>query len=133
MTLLNADGSLLSKEIYKYEFDFAGNWNKMTTAVAVIEGGKMSFEPTEVTYRSIMYYLDENMMKMAQPPQLRLWPSQRHRKIRQRQCRPTILVLRIGDATALFPSLAANNNSTSSSENAHLHCLVIDVNTRQVE
>lgn len=67
MTLLNADGSLLSKEIYKYEFDFAGNWNKMTTAVAVIEGGKMSFEPTEVTYRSIMYYLDENMMKMAQP------------------------------------------------------------------
>ena len=67
MTLLNADGSLVSKEIYKYEFDFAGNWNKMTTAVAVIEGGKMSFEPTEVTYRSIMYYLDENMMKMAQP------------------------------------------------------------------
>jgi TonB family protein len=67
MTLLNPDGSLLSKEVYKYEFDFAGNWNKMTTAVAVIEGGKMSFEPTEVTYRSIMYYLDENMMKMAQP------------------------------------------------------------------
>jgi protein TonB len=68
MTLLNTDGSLLSKEVYKYEFDFAGNWNKMTTAVAVIEAGKMSFEPTEVTYRSIMYYLDENMMKMAQPP-----------------------------------------------------------------
>ena len=67
MTLLNADGSLLSREVYKYEFDFAGNWNKMTTAVAVIEGGRLSFEPTEVTYRSIMYYLDENMMKMAQP------------------------------------------------------------------
>ena len=67
MTLLNTDGSLLSKEVYKYELDFAGNWNKMTTSVAVIEGGKLSFEPTEVTYRSIMYYLDENMMKMAQP------------------------------------------------------------------
>lgn len=67
MTLLNADGSLLGKEVYKYEFDFAGNWNKMTTAVAVIEAGKLSFEPTEITYRSIMYYLDENMMKMAQP------------------------------------------------------------------
>ena len=67
MTLVNADGSLLSKEVYKYEFDFAGNWNKMTTAVGVIEGGKLSFEPTEVTYRSIMYYLDENMMRMAQP------------------------------------------------------------------
>jgi TonB family protein len=67
MTLLNDDGSLLSREIYKYEFDFAGNWNKMMTSVAVIEGGKFSFEPTEVTYRSIMYYLDENMIKMAQP------------------------------------------------------------------
>jgi protein TonB len=67
MTLLNADGSLLSKEIYRYEFDFAGNWNKMTTSVAVVDGGKLSFEPSEVTYRSIMYYLDANMLKMAQP------------------------------------------------------------------
>ena len=67
MTLVNADGSLLSKEIYKYEFDFAGNWNKMTTSVAVVESGKLSFEPTEVTYRSIMYYLDANMLRMAQP------------------------------------------------------------------
>lgn len=67
MTLVNADGSLLSKEVYKYEFDFAGNWNRMTTSVAVIEAGRMSFEPSEITYRSIMYYLDENMMRMAQP------------------------------------------------------------------
>lgn len=75
MTLLNTDGSLLSKETYKYEFDFAGNWSKMTTAVAVIEGGKMSFEPTEVTYRSIMYYLDENMMKMSQPAATSVQPN----------------------------------------------------------
>ena len=67
MTLTNQDGSLISKEVYKYEFDFVGNWNKMTTSVAVIEAGKMSFEPTEVTYRSVMYYLDEKMLKMAQP------------------------------------------------------------------
>jgi protein TonB len=67
MTLVNDDGSLVSKEVYKYEFDFAGNWNRMTTSVAVIEGGRVAFEPTEVTYRSIMYYLDENMMRMAQP------------------------------------------------------------------
>lgn len=67
MTLVNDDGSLLNKEVYRYEFDFAGNWNKMTTAVAVIESGRMSFEPTEITYRSIMYYLDENMIRMAQP------------------------------------------------------------------
>lgn len=69
MTLLNADGSLVSKEAYKYEFDFAGNWTKMTTSVAVVDGGKVSFEPTEITYRTIMYYLDENMAKMLQPAQ----------------------------------------------------------------
>ncbi len=67
MTMLNNDGSLLSRETYKYEFDFAGNWNKMTTSVAVIEGGRLTFEPTEVTYRLIMYYLDENMLKAVQP------------------------------------------------------------------
>ncbi len=63
MTLLNPDGSLLGKETYKYEFDFLGNWNKMTTSVAVVDGRGITFEPTEITYRSIMYYLDENMLK----------------------------------------------------------------------
>src|SRR5688572_22081944 len=67
MTLLNDDGSLLSRETYKYEFDFAGNWKKMTASVAVVDSGRITFEPTEITYRSIMYYLDENMVKMAQP------------------------------------------------------------------
>ena len=67
MTMLNADGSLLSKEIYKYEFDFLGNWNKMTTSVAVVDSRGITFEATEVTYRSIMYYLDENMVKMVTP------------------------------------------------------------------
>src|SRR5204863_2030052 len=55
MTLLNADGTLLSKEMYKYEFDFLGNWNKMTTSVAVVDSRGVTFEPSEVTYRSIMY------------------------------------------------------------------------------
>src|SRR5215204_2845128 len=67
MTMLNSDGTLLSKEIYKYEFDFAGNWNKMTTSVAVVDSRGITFEPTEVTYRAIMYYLDENMVKMVNP------------------------------------------------------------------
>jgi TonB family protein len=58
---------LLSKEIYKYEFDFLGNWSKMTTSVAVVDSRGINFEPTEVTYRSIMYYLDENMVKMVTP------------------------------------------------------------------
>ena len=67
MTMLHADGSLLSKEIYKYEFDFLGNWNKMTTSVAVVDSRGITFEPSEVTYRAIMYYLDENMVKMVTP------------------------------------------------------------------
>jgi TonB family protein len=67
MTLHGPDGSLISKETYAYEYDFVGNWTKMTTSVAVIEGGKVNFEPTEVTYRTITYYLDENMARMVQP------------------------------------------------------------------
>ena len=67
MTMLNADGTLLSKETYKYEFDFLGNWNKMTTSVAVVDSRGITFEPTEVTYRSIMYYLDQNMVNMVTP------------------------------------------------------------------
>jgi len=67
MTLVNADGSLLSKEVYKYEFDTIGNWTKMTTSVAVVGNGKIEFEPTEVTYRTIFYYLDASMAKMLQP------------------------------------------------------------------
>src|SRR5207248_2901521 len=68
MTLHNDDGSLLAKEVYTYEFDAVGNWTKMTTAVAVMEGGQVSFEPSEVTYRTISYYLDETVMaKMSQP------------------------------------------------------------------
>ncbi|MDQ3806040.1 MAG: hypothetical protein M3416_19690, partial [Acidobacteriota bacterium] len=68
MTLHNADGSLLSKETYAYEFDAVGNWVKMTTSVAVIEAGRVTFEPSEVTYRTIAYYLDEGMLaKMSQP------------------------------------------------------------------
>jgi TonB family protein len=67
MTMLNPDGTLLSKEVYKYEFDFAGNWNKMTTSVGVVDGRGITFEPSEVTYRAIMYYLDENMVRMVTP------------------------------------------------------------------
>lgn len=67
MTLLNSDGSLVSKENYKYEYDSVGNWVKMTTSVAVVENGHIAFEPTEVTYRTIFYYLDAAMAKMLQP------------------------------------------------------------------
>jgi protein TonB len=67
MTMFNDDGSLLTKEVYKYEFDFEGNWNRMTTSVVGVSGGKIIVEPSEITYRSIMYYLDQKMAKMIQP------------------------------------------------------------------
>ena len=67
MTMFNDDGSLLTKEVYKYEFDFEGNWNRMTTSVVGVDGGKIIVEPSEITYRSIMYYLDQKMSKMIQP------------------------------------------------------------------
>lgn len=71
MTLLNADGSLLSKEQYKYDFDSFGNWVRMMTSIAVVENGKIEFEPTEVTYRVIFYYLDAStakMLEVSKPP-----------------------------------------------------------------
>ncbi|HUE81196.1 MAG TPA: TonB family protein [Pyrinomonadaceae bacterium] len=77
MTLLNEDGTLMSKEVYKYTFDFAGNWNRMTTSVAVVEGGKVVYEPSEITYRSIMYYLDENTFKMVQSGASPAWSAQK--------------------------------------------------------
>jgi TonB family protein len=67
MTLLNPDGSLVSKEVYKYEFDSIGNWVKMTTSVAGVENQKIVFDPTEITYRTIFYYLDASMARMVQP------------------------------------------------------------------
>ncbi|HXT62037.1 MAG TPA: TonB family protein [Pyrinomonadaceae bacterium] len=67
MTLTGSDGSLISKETYKYEYDSLGNWTRMTTSVAVVENGSITFEPTEVTQRTISYYLDATMTKVLQP------------------------------------------------------------------
>jgi len=68
MTLMGTDGSLISKETYKYDYDSLGNWVKMTSSVAVVENGRISFEPTEVTHRTIFYYLDAAMTKMLETP-----------------------------------------------------------------
>jgi TonB family protein len=116
MTLLNTDGSLLSKEVYKYEFDFAGNWNKMTTAVAVIEGGKMSFEPTEVTYRSIMYYLDENMMKMAQPASPPAAPPASQQNTTATVPANNIAVAKLETKPAAGVSKPSNNNTSNAAQ-----------------
>jgi Flp pilus assembly protein TadD/outer membrane biosynthesis protein TonB len=67
MILRSADGSILSRETYEYEFDQLGNWTKMNTSVAVYEDGKISFEPTGITYRAISYYYNQAIEKLDAP------------------------------------------------------------------
>jgi TonB family protein len=68
MVLSAEDGSILSKERYEYEFDEFGNWKKMTSAVAVYENGKLSYEPVEITYRTITYYYSQAVASVAAAP-----------------------------------------------------------------
>lgn len=64
-SLRNSAGALLLKEHYEYQFDELGNWIKMTTSIDVFEDGKLSFEPTEVTYRTITYFFDQNVANIT--------------------------------------------------------------------
>lgn len=65
MTLRGDDGSILSKETYKYEMDEMGNWKKMTSSVAIYENGKVVYEPIEITYRTISYYFSQAVDKLV--------------------------------------------------------------------
>ena len=70
MTLYDNNGSIVGKEAYTYELDAIGNWTKMVSSVAVLEAGKLSYEPIEVTYRTITYYFDgtiANINKSSSP------------------------------------------------------------------
>src|SRR4026208_1810470 len=68
MTLRGNDGSVLSQEKYTYELDEFGNWKKMTTAIAIYENGTISYEPTQVTYRTLSYYYGPTTVKPGVPP-----------------------------------------------------------------
>ena len=65
MTLRGDNGSVLSIEKYSYEFDEFGNWKKMTAAVAVYENGKLTYEPTGITYRTLTYYYGPVVQKTS--------------------------------------------------------------------
>ncbi len=58
MTLRNNEGAILSREVYSYEFDEVGNWKKMVTSLVIYEGGKLSYEPVELTHRNISYFIE---------------------------------------------------------------------------
>ena len=68
MVLRGDDGSILNKEKYDYQFDDVGNWKKMTASVAVSENGSVSYEPLEITYRTITYYFSQPAPKVINPP-----------------------------------------------------------------
>ena len=43
--------------LYTYEnFDSTGNWHKKTSLIIVTKFGKSYWEPSEVSYRAIIYY-----------------------------------------------------------------------------
>src|SRR5918992_2422009 len=64
MTLRDQKGAILSREVYAYEFDKVGNWQKMITSLTVYENG-LKYEPVEVTYRTISYYFDKSMANVG--------------------------------------------------------------------
>jgi TonB family protein len=68
MTVRDDAGSIVSQEIYAYEFDSVGNWTKMTTSVAVVENNNITYEPTEITYRTITYYRTDAVAKETLTP-----------------------------------------------------------------
>ena len=129
MTMLNPDGSLLSKEIYKYEFDFLGNWNRMTTSVAVVDSRGITFEPTEVTYRSIMYYLDENMVKMVQPGAAATTPPPAAPVATNTPAKPEPRSNRRGEKKTIAPELPSASASASTLGSGPVDLKVTAVNT----
>jgi tetratricopeptide repeat protein len=75
MTLRDDRGSIVSREAYTYEFDKFGNWTRMTTNLVVFENGELKKEPTEVTYRTLTYYFDDNVAKVAEAPKVAEQPK----------------------------------------------------------
>jgi Flp pilus assembly protein TadD len=68
MTVRDDRGAILSREAYDYEFDKLGNWTKMVTSLVVFENSELKREPIEVTYRTVTYYYDDTVAKLAEEP-----------------------------------------------------------------
>jgi len=74
MTVRDERGAILSREAYSYEFDKLGNWTKMLTSLVVFENGELKREPIEVTYRTVTYYYDDTVAKIAEEPKPTMAP-----------------------------------------------------------
>ena len=68
MTVRDERGAILSREAYSYEFDKLGNWTKMVTSLVVFENGELKREPIEVTHRTVTYYYNDTVAKIAAEP-----------------------------------------------------------------
>lgn len=64
-TVRDNNNNIVSREVYTYEYDALGNWVKMITSTVVYEGGKVTPQPTEVTYRNITYYFDQAISEIV--------------------------------------------------------------------
>jgi ketosteroid isomerase-like protein len=64
-TVRDSNNNIVSKEVYTYEYDALGNWVKMITSTVVYEGGKVTPQPTEITYRNITYYFDQAISEIV--------------------------------------------------------------------
>ncbi|MDT4895116.1 MAG: SnoaL-like domain [Acidobacteriota bacterium] len=67
-TVRDNNNNIVSREVYTYEYDAIGNWVKMITSTVVYEGGKVTPQPTEVTYRNITYYFDQAISEIVKNP-----------------------------------------------------------------
>ena len=65
MTVRDDGNNILSKEVYTYEYDALGNWVKMVTSTVIFEGGRVTHQPTEITYRNLTYYFDQAIAEIV--------------------------------------------------------------------
>jgi tetratricopeptide (TPR) repeat protein len=104
MTVRDDRGSILSREAYTYEFDKFGNWTKMVTSLVVFENGALKREPTEVTYRTLTYYFDDNVAKAVEE---RKAPSVPEPVTRENET-PVVEPMGVSSVTATSVELAGN-------------------------
>lgn len=64
-TVRDANNNIVSREVYSYDYDAVGNWVKMITSTVIYEEGKVTRQPTEVTYRNITYYFDQAIAEIV--------------------------------------------------------------------
>ena len=100
MTLRDDRGSIVSREAYSYEFDKFGNWTRMVTNLVVFENGELKKEPTEVTYRTLTYYFDDTVARVAEQPKVAEEPKPIQKQVVEEPVREPIRVSPVPEPAA---------------------------------